>query len=244
MVNRFIIFFIFIYSLCISHVAFAAVQVESSIAPKLVHPKDQLTLTVSVRYESSEDVNSPRLPGLDHFNLVGQSESHNFQINNFSVKKEKKFHYTLQPKKKGRFTIGSVKVVVSGRVFKTDPVTVEVSDSAKRSSRGASQFPSLLPRIFPPSFSPFFGPGIGSGDISTLEKEDVLFRLNLNKKRVYVGEVIEAQWVLYVRENREETIMNTSLNPSVLNGFWVESVMEPSEKAMLVWNGRYKGNSV
>ena len=234
MVNRFIFFCFFIYSLCISHAALAAIQVNSSVSPKRLHPKDSLTLTVSVQYKSSEDISSPRLPDLNHFNLVGQSESHNVQINNLSIKKEKKFHYVLQPKKQGHFTIGSVEVVVSGNVYKTDPVTVEVSDSVKRSSRRLSPDPFALPRGLLQPFGSFFGPGIRPDSDSAIQKEDVLFRLNLSKKKVYVGEMMEVQWVLYVREDREGMIINASLNPSVLNGFWVESVMDPSEKPVLV----------
>ena len=53
-----------------------------------------------------------------------------------------------------------------------------------------------------------------------------------------MGELIRAEWVLYLPQGQKEAILNKSLGPVPLDGFLVEAIIDPSDKALL--RGRKK----
>ncbi len=218
--------------------ASAGVQVESSVYPKQVHPQDEFTFTLRIDYDSEGEggrIRSPRLPSLEHFYLTGQRESHSVSINNGNAKRQKKYHYTLRPKVEGRFTINPVEVVVGGKLYRTLPVEVEVSSRFKRHKKKFSQNPGNFssPFGFPNIFQQFFGldQGMDSGGLnSTLKKKDILFGLEVSKRKIYLGELIVARWIVYQREGLMGTIVSALMDRPEMDGFWVEPLVQPSGK--------------
>ena len=160
MVKKFILFFIFF----MHSIAYGAVEVESSLSAKQVHPKDTFTLTVTIHYEKAEEVREPRLADLKHFYLTGTQQSQSFHSSGGEVRRKKQYHYILKPKTEGHFTIPAIEVVVSGTLYKTDPVKVEVTKKAPRSSKssgGSGRGGIMFPFRFPGNLfaHPFFGQG-------------------------------------------------------------------------------------
>ena len=210
----------------------ASVRVESSVKPQKVHPQDVLVLTVSVEQEGGNRNINIQLPPLDDFNLIGESSSNSFQMIGGRITRGKKYHYTLRPKKEGVAAIGPVKAQVGQVIYKTEPVSVEVSSQVPRSRKkgGGSRFrfPFNTPFNAPGGFfSPFFDTPSPS---PSFHEQDILFRLELSKKKAYIGELITAQWAFYIKENQINSLLNASLEPAELNNFWVEDVLRPTGK--------------
>lgn len=69
-------------------------------------------------------------PSFDNFTvLAGPSRALSTTIVNGAVSKELSFSYTLRPRSKGKFTIGSASMTVNGKTMRTKALTVEVVES-------------------------------------------------------------------------------------------------------------------
>ena len=212
----------------------AEIQVNSSVSPNPVSLQGVLTLTVEIKYSSEKNIGAPRLPGLNTFHVIGQHQSHEFQMINGVTTRKKKYHYQLQPMKEGKFNIGSIEVIVDGKVHKTASLPVEVSSKIKPRSAPSSPFGSLkgLRRFFPPFFDadekeedgvfPFFRR-------RKIDEEDMFLKLETKKSKVYVGEMILAEWFFYLPYNQAMNINSEVVKSPNLDGFWVESVVQMGE---------------
>lgn len=76
-----------------------------------------------------------RAPSFDNFNVLsGPARSVSTTIINGAVSKELSYSYTLQPKKLGKFNIGSASIRVDNRELRTRPLSVEVVEGKKGDS--------------------------------------------------------------------------------------------------------------
>ena len=114
-----------------SFFSLADIQVRSFVRPKALSPQSLLTLTLEIQYDTKQSISSPRLPGLSAFHLLEQNESSHFQSINGAVSRKKQYHYRLKPLKEGVFKIGSIEIVVGGKLYTTKPLQVEVSSKIK-----------------------------------------------------------------------------------------------------------------
>lgn len=75
-------------------------------------------------------------PSFDNFVILsGPSQSMSRTIINGKVSREIGFSYTLQPKRSGRFTIGSASIKADGRTLRTNPLTVRVVEGKSNAPR-------------------------------------------------------------------------------------------------------------
>lgn len=82
-----------------------------------------LTINVSGNIQS---IPEPRLPQLKDFDVYSSGRSQNVSIINGAMSASTSFNYVLAPKKEGNFVIGAVEVSFEKKVYKTEPITVEV----------------------------------------------------------------------------------------------------------------------
>ena len=218
----------FLIFLCVGPFSILAdVNVEASVIPQNLPPGDVLDLVVTVQYESTADIQSPRLPNLSDFYLGGQQTSQNISIGNGVVSKEKKYHYSLRPKKEGVFTIGPVEVVVEGKLYKTEPLKVEVSSkfpSRPRSKNIFKGFGKGLKGFFAPHFFDDLEEDNFPFD-TTIEDKDLSLDLKTEKQRVYIGEMIVAEWSFSIPENKYGNINYESKKSADIEGFWSEPLV-------------------
>ena len=223
-----LIFYFFSFSVL------AEVQVRSSVDPSVVSPQGTLTLSVEIEYGSEGNISTPRLPKIESFDLIGQSESHQFQIIDKNISRIKRYNYRLQPLKEGKFKIGSIEVIVDGKVYNTHVVEVEVSSKVKPRS-APSPFGNLK-RYFPPSifgdeeeeekFLPF-------SRRKPIREKDVFIKLEMKKTTLYLGEMALAGWFLYLPMDQSVNVRSEIVKNPELNGFWVESVVPAGSSATL-----------
>ncbi len=125
--------------------AMAKVSVQATVDRNEMAVGDSFTLAVSVISDESVDIKEPRAPDMDGFELLNswQSSSTSQRLVNgsggmqFEVQRRKDFSYLLAPRKKGTYSVGAFEVVVEGKVYNTQPVTISVGEAG--SGRGAVQ---------------------------------------------------------------------------------------------------------
>jgi hypothetical protein len=138
----------------------AATSVKASLDRDQMGIGDAVTLTVEV--ESDQDFEAalpqlPKIPGLEEINAAvgGRQSSSSMVIQNgtpsYSTRISQTYQYLLSPQKEGKFIIPVIDVVVSGKTYKTQPLTLEVKEefrNAKKKNGGSGN----QKRRFPPGF--------------------------------------------------------------------------------------------
>ncbi|MBV2169458.1 MAG: BatD family protein [Bdellovibrio sp.] len=127
-------FLFFLSFLFFSLFAHANTTVQSTVDRNEMGVGDTFTLTVAVVSTDDVDVQDPRIPDLDGFDLLNNWQStavaqklvNGPQGMQFETQRRKEFHYMLSAKKTGTLSVSSFEVVVNGKVFRTQPIVIKV----------------------------------------------------------------------------------------------------------------------
>lgn len=122
---------------------------------------DAFTLIVTV--ESDEDFETqlpqlPRVSGLEEINSAvgGRQSSSSMTIVNgktqFRSQTSQQYQYVMSPQKEGTFLIPSIDVNVNGRIYKTQPIKIEVGEQFRNSNTQRKGAPPKGRPRFPPGF--------------------------------------------------------------------------------------------
>lgn len=130
--------FVFCFAFLQHSVAQAATAVQSSVDRTEMAVGDSFTLTVAVISNDDVDVQDPRVPTLGEFDLlnnwnstaVAQKLVQTSKGMQFETQRRKEFHYMLSPKRPGTLSVSSFEVVVSGKVYRTQPIVIKVGSQA------------------------------------------------------------------------------------------------------------------
>ena len=168
--------------------AWAKVNVQALVDRNEMSVGDSFTLTVSVSSDESVDVQEPRAPDLEGFELLNswQSSSTSQRLVNgsggmqFEVQRRKDFNYLLAPRKKGTYSVGAFEVVVDGKVYNTQPITLSVGDAGTGggANRGGSRGQQLRRQL------PGFGNIPGQDILDEMDRaEEELFNQLLQRRQ-------------------------------------------------------------
>lgn len=146
-------------------------------------------------------------PNLGDFTVIfGPARSSNYRLINGQQSSTLTLTYTMRPRKVGKFTIGSGKVVIDGKTLKTQPIEVEVfaqgSTKPMQTQSSGKQKSNIKPET-----------SDGSENLQVI--------ISLNKSNVFVGEQIVAQYILLTRYSNIDISETKLPSPS---GFWTEDV--------------------
>lgn len=127
----FVIFFFFL-------IAEAKTTVQSSVDRNEMSMGDSFTFTVSVISSDEVEIQEPRLPNMNEFDLLNSWPStaiskklvQTDQGMQFETQVRKDFHFMLSPKMTGNLSISSAEVVVSGKAYRTQPIVITVQKDA------------------------------------------------------------------------------------------------------------------
>lgn len=227
---------LFLLNLFICLPAIADVQVQATVDRQSMGPSETFTLSIEVNSSDSISVSEPRLPDDGNFDLLNTSVqnqmSSSFINGQFKTERKKVFNYILAPRKQGAITIGPLEVEADGQIYKTNTITINVSKAHQGAQKRQRQQPSKNTNPFSDDmddfedlFTQLLRRRSGSSGFQTSPpvnpKEAFFLRLEVDKKRAYVGEQITASWYLYTRSTITE--IDTIKYPS-LNGFWKEDI--------------------
>jgi len=218
------------------------VQVLATVDRNAVGVGDTFQFKITVSSDSSVNVEPPRplnVSGLELLNSWTSQQTQSIMAGGkFQVVHAKEFNFSMAASRQGKITIPSVSVIVDGKTYSTDPITMEVGGKSQGGGAQGSNDPfgdqmdqldqmdrmeqqmfnQLLQRRFggnPPSL-PDQEPGQGVNP-----KEAFFIRAETDKKTAYVGEQVTAKWYLYTRG--QITDIDTLKYPD-LKGFWKEEL--------------------
>ena len=123
------------------------IRCNASVERTVIEVGETFTLTVEI---SGEDVNVtayPQLPALKGLEAVyaNAGESTSIQIINGKKSVSKSYQFLLRTREVGKWSIPSISVENEGRVYRTQPLTIEVVPAGAISG---SQNPSLSKEVF------------------------------------------------------------------------------------------------
>lgn len=200
--------------LCTALAALAEEKVTFSLnAPMIASVGEAFRVEFELNAKPDSDSFVP--PTFDNFDILAGpsvSQGSSVQIINGEMTKSISYAitYVLLPQKAGTFTIAPATIGVKRKNYSTQPTAIEVRDGAQ-SNASAQQ----------PNRSQNQRESVESRANRTIEKNDLLLRLELSSKSVYKGEPIRAILKLYSRVN---IAGSESSKMPAFNGFWSQQI--------------------
>ncbi|MBC7936007.1 MAG: protein BatD [Rhizobacter sp.] len=228
-------------TLLVALVTNAQVMYKASIVPSQINKDEYATLRLEI--DNSTNVQQLKPPSLKDFNVVSgpNQEMGSTTVNGVS-KVYIAISYVLQPKRAGKFIVGESAVVVSGKLYKSNPVNLIVKNESARTKSGQASPPlsSLFLDVPPPAAAPkenYTDYILKKGEnVPEKVNRNMQLRLQTNKTSCYVGEPVIATYKLYTRLKSESKMTKAP----AFNGFSVIDLMKPdeSEESRETLNGR------
>lgn len=221
----------------------AQTKFSASATPAQVGRDEYITLKLTVA--NGNTIQKIQPPSLEDFAVLsGPNTETEMNSVNGVTQQYQSLTYILLPKKRGKISIGAGTAIVDGKTFRSNPLTVTVTD--KRSARPQNNNPMSMMQV-PPSFfdlSDMTAPQEQYNDyvlhkgesIPDKVNKNMQLRLQTDKTSCYVGEPILATYKLYTRLQSESSL---SKNPS-FNGFSVVDMTQadPDTHTKESLNGR------
>ncbi len=165
-------------------VAGSDVSVEAYVEKTTACVGRSLGFTVEIRGRF-RDYTQPDIKDIPGAKIYGRGTSHRINVINGRLSSSVAYEYVLVPLKQGRLVIPSLTVRVDGKTYTTRQIEVDVVNcGASQPTRGGSGYSYPVPSSVP-----------DSGRSS----EETFAVINLDKKRVYVGEPIVLTYTVYTR---------------------------------------------
>ncbi|MUP45003.1 protein BatD [Gramella sp. BOM4] len=200
--------------LVLSFLLFAGgvIQAQVRFEAKVSREKLGINERLRVDFEMNEDGDNFKPPSFDGFTVVGgpnQKISHS--ILNGKMEYSKVYSFYLQPKKRGKLTIGQAEVLIDDEIYKTSPIAVEITAAVDKPT---------------------------DGDNSELIAEDNLHLVaEVSEGNPYLNEAITIVYKLYV--SPRVSVSNwRELDSPKYNDFWSQSI---DIQQLRVENGEYRG---
>lgn len=216
------------FSLMLPSLVWAGVQLEATVDRNKINEGEALTLTISVTSDESFNLQEPRLPSLEGFQLINQwsgSEARStFSGGKFQTVRTRRFNYRLAVPRKGKYLIGKAEVIVNGKAYYSKPISVQVYDGGAPSARSAPNVADSMADV-DDLFNQLLGGGFPGRQRQRVERPvnngDVIIHMVVDKKKVYVGEQVTATW--YLDTTAQIRDIDTLKYPK-LSGFWKEEI--------------------
>lgn len=189
-------------------VSFAQVTFEAKVSKKKLGVNERLRID----FVMNKDGDNFNPPDFANFNVVGgpnTSVSNSWLNGKHSYTKT--YSYFLAPKKKGTIKINAASIEIANKIYKTEPVTVQITNAVKRPN------------------DPYNVEGVASENIHLVAE--------VSKTNPYLNEAITVVYKLYVSATTGVSNWREVENPRY-NDFWSQKI---ETKGLRIQNGKYKG---
>lgn len=175
-------------------------SVRSYVDRALVGLNQQFTFSVEISGEGTNSAPNPQLPSMDDFAaLLGSGSSQSIQLINNAMSVSKTINYYFQATAVGQYTIGPATVVLNGKTYSTDPISIEIQQSAAPSQSAPQQDTPAAE--------------------ADLAESDLYLRAVVSKRQIYQNEPVVVTYKIYTLVNIAEVGLAKALSTG---GFWVE----------------------
>ena len=103
------------------------IQFSASVDKSHITTEDSIEL--SLKISGIRNPPKPELPALQDFTVRSIGTHSSTQIINSDMQVSTVYKYLLIPKNKGNYTIGPMSIILSGTIYKSDPISVVVNNS-------------------------------------------------------------------------------------------------------------------
>ncbi|AVR44671.1 BatD protein [Christiangramia fulva] len=125
--------------LILSFLLFAAGMLQAQVRFEAKVSREKLGINERLRvdFEMNEDGDNFRPPSFNDFTVVGgPNQRISTSILNGKMEYSKTYSFYLQPKKRGKATIGQAEIEIDDKIYKTSPVAVEVTAAVDKPTDG------------------------------------------------------------------------------------------------------------
>ena len=190
-----------------------ALVAQVSFKTKVSKNRLGLNERLRVSFEMNEDGDNFNPPSFEGFTVVGgpnQSVSNSWVngVRSYS----KSYTYFLNPNRKGKLTIGQASIEIKGEVYKTTPVTVQVTEAVNN-------------------------PNSPQARANAIVDDNLHLVAEVSKSNPYLNEAISVQYKLYFSSEISVYNVNEVEMPKYTD-FWSHQI--PIEK-LEIKRGEYKG---
>ena len=199
---------LFVASLLFASTNVYAQTFTASVDNTTVGANDQFQISFTFSGQDVNGIKSFNPPDFKGFMVLsGPNQSTSMQIVNGSVSASASYSYYLQPRSMGNITIGSATINYNGKIFTTQPLTINVVKGSPKQAAGSS--------------------GGSSGQANTTASSndigDNLFILaTADKQKVFMGEQVTVTYKLYTRLGIASQIQVSKLQS--YEGCWAEDI--------------------
>jgi len=186
--------FITFILLTFAQLGFAQIEFKAELS----RTKIGLNENVRINFTMNADGDNLQLPSFENFKIVGGPyQQMSTTITNGKRAYSKSFGYTLQPTKKGTLTIGSASITIDGKIYKTQPIQITITDPVQR-------------------------PNDTSVPLIEID-QNVHLVAQVSKRNPYLNEPISILYKLYFKDGLEIRNFTIADNPEY-NDFWSHNI--------------------
>lgn len=169
---------------------------KATVSKSRLGSNERLRITFSINKQGGDNFTPPNFKNFKL--LAGPMQATNFSYLNGKKSFEQSYTYTIQPNKKGVYTITSATIEYEGNVVKTNTVKVTVT--------GAVEIPK------------------DPNDPNYVASQNVHLIAEISNASPYVGESISIIYKLYVDVNNVSVRNTRELEAPSFNGFWNQNI--------------------
>lgn len=181
------------------------VSFKAAVSKDRLGLNERLRITFSIDKQGGDDFTPPDFRNFKV--LAGPMQSTNFSYVNGKQSFEQSYTYTIQPIKKGVFTISSASIKFDGNIVKTNTIKVTVTDAV------------VIPK--------------DPDDPRYIASENIHLIAEISNTNPYVGESISVVYKIYVDVNKVSVRNTREVESPSFNGFWNQNIevkqWEPKE---------------
>lgn len=169
---------------------------KASASKNSLGSNERLRITFTINKQGADDFTPPDFKNFKV--LAGPMQSTNFSYINGKQSFEQSYSYTIEPIKKGVFTIPSATIKFEGNTIKTNTVKVMVT--------GAVEIPK------------------DPNDPTYIASQNIHLVAEISNSNPYVGESISVVYKLYVDVNNVAVRDTREIESPSFNGFWNQNI--------------------
>lgn len=204
--------------------ALAQASFTATISPGSIG-KDE-TAELRLMINNARQVEQIIPPSLQEFIILsGPNQESGMESSNGVTRQYIGITYILQPKKKGRFTIGSAIAKADGKNLRSKTLTLVVNNSTGNNTNPNASTPGGIPGFYDPVGQSAYKDYILKKGENLYDKinKNIFIKVEVDKNTCFVGEPVVVVYKLFTRLKSESSIIK---NPA-FNGFSVIDLLPP-----------------